>query len=139
MIVKRVTRSGDRNAQAATELALVLPLLLTIVLGCIDLGRFAYAATAVANAARAGGTFVAERPYTDATSAAWNAQACQVILDELSELSGVASSQPVPVQVPAVGGFQVTACLTFHPIVCWPGLPDQIPIQQTVVVRTTRP
>ncbi len=60
MIVKRVTRSGDRNAQAATELALVLPLLLTIVLGCIDLGRFAYAATAVANAARAGGTFVAD-------------------------------------------------------------------------------
>ena len=43
-----------RRGVTAVEFALILPLLMTIVLGCVDYGRFAYDYIAVTNAARAG-------------------------------------------------------------------------------------
>ncbi len=42
----------DRRGVAATEFALILPLFLLIVLGCIDYGRFAHTYIAVTNGAR---------------------------------------------------------------------------------------
>jgi Flp pilus assembly protein TadG len=43
-----------RRGAAAAELAMILPLMLILVLGCVDFGRFAYSYIAVTNAARAG-------------------------------------------------------------------------------------
>src|SRR2546423_13511130 len=52
-----VGRQSVRHAVAAVELAVLLPVLTTIVLGCVDFGRFAYNYIAVTNAARAGAAY----------------------------------------------------------------------------------
>src|SRR3972149_9802487 len=48
---------GDQGGAASVEVASTLPLLILILLGTIDFGRFAYAAIAVTNAARTGAAF----------------------------------------------------------------------------------
>ena len=49
-----------QKGQALVELALVTPLLLALVLGVIELGRYAYTAILVGNAAHAGATYGAQ-------------------------------------------------------------------------------
>lgn len=57
--------SLDNDAGSAfVETALVLPLLLLIVMGAAELGRIAYAAVEVANAARAGAAYGAQSTLT---------------------------------------------------------------------------
>ena len=46
--------SCSRSGTAATELAIIMPVFLLMVLGCIDCGRFVNTSIAVTNAARAG-------------------------------------------------------------------------------------
>ena len=58
-----------RRGAAAVEFAVILPLLVTIVLGCVDFGRFAYNYIALTNAARAGAAFGCMNVYTTATQA----------------------------------------------------------------------
>jgi len=45
----------DEHGQALVEMALVLPLLLLLIFGVIEMGRIGYAYITVSNAARAGG------------------------------------------------------------------------------------
>ena len=68
-----MTRSSKpaRPAVAAVELAVVLPVLMLLVLGCVDFGRFSHVHTTVTNAARAGGEFAGTHPTTPATYALW--------------------------------------------------------------------
>lgn len=49
--------AGSQSGQALVELALVLPLLLVLALGVIEIGRFAYISILVGNAARAGSAY----------------------------------------------------------------------------------
>ncbi len=62
-----VSREGERG-QATVELALLLPLLLLILLGCLDLGRAFSVWVTVANGAREGARFACAHPQaTDET------------------------------------------------------------------------
>jgi Flp pilus assembly protein TadG len=54
---------GQRG-QSLVEAALVTPLLITILVGGAELGRVAYAAIEVANAARAGAQYAAQSGYS---------------------------------------------------------------------------
>ena len=56
-----------RRGAAAVELAMILPVLMTIVLGCVDFGRFAYNYIAVTNAARAGASYAIMNNYSPTT------------------------------------------------------------------------
>lgn len=51
---------GSQAGQALVEMALVTPLLLALVLGVIELGRYAYFAILVGNAAHAGAAYGAQ-------------------------------------------------------------------------------
>lgn len=58
-------RAKDREAgQALVETALVVPLLITILVGAAEMARVAYAAIEVANAAHAGAQYGAQNGYT---------------------------------------------------------------------------
>jgi len=58
-------RTKDREAgQALVETALVIPLLLTLLIGTAEIARVAYAAIEVANAAHAGAQYGAQNGYT---------------------------------------------------------------------------
>src|SRR5438045_9386601 len=66
-----------RRGQSVAEMALVTPLLLLMLLGTIEIGRFAYYGIEVSNAARAGVQFGAQsladsRDVTGITQAAQN-------------------------------------------------------------------
>lgn len=52
------------SGSAFVELALTLPLLLLLLIGCVELGRMAYAAIEVSNAARAAVAFGAQNHVT---------------------------------------------------------------------------
>ena len=57
--------SGFQSGQALIEMAFVLPILLLLLLGVIEIGRYAYIAILVGNAARAGADFGAQSNTLD--------------------------------------------------------------------------
>ena len=52
--MKRIGRSTSSRGTSTVEMAMILPVLLLLTLGAVDLGRVFYDAVGVANAARAG-------------------------------------------------------------------------------------
>jgi Flp pilus assembly protein TadG len=63
--IRRVSRptpgiSRPQSGQALVEMAFVLPILLVLALGVIEMGRYAYLGILVGNAARAGSAFGAQ-------------------------------------------------------------------------------
>jgi Flp pilus assembly protein TadG len=59
---KRQDQNGGLRAQALMEFALVLPILVLLVLGAMDLGRMFYTKTVITNAAREGANYLAYFP-----------------------------------------------------------------------------
>jgi Flp pilus assembly protein TadG len=61
--------AGPESGQSLLEVALVTPLLLLLVMGVIDMGRYMYQAILLGDAARAAVGYAAQTPYTgvDAT------------------------------------------------------------------------
>ncbi len=56
----RISKAKQQRGQSLLEVALLLPLLLALVLGVIELGRYAYMGILVDNAARAGAAWGTE-------------------------------------------------------------------------------
>src|SRR5215468_10679281 len=106
-------RSARRGA-AALELALVMPLLILLALGCVDFGRYAYYSIGVQNAARAGAEYAVMNPYTSGQQTSYvaaNLSVSPVVTTEGSGLRRV----------------QVTCAYnSFTTIISWPGIPASI-------------
>ena len=98
-----------RRGVTAVEFALILPLLMTIVLGCVDYGRFAYDYIAVTNAARAGASYAIMNNYSPSTLATWQTGVRQAARDEMALQSGYVSGN-LTVPDPDVISSTRTAC-----------------------------
>lgn len=72
-----------RSGAAAVELALLLPVLITIVLGAVDFGRFAYTYISISNAAREGASMASRQMWTTSTNTIWKAGVQAAVQDEL--------------------------------------------------------
>lgn len=138
------TRQGRvRHGMAATELAVILPLLVTLVLGCVDFGRFAHSYLAVTNAARAGAGLGGMKPYTPATYAAWQDQVRQAVVEEMSGLGSFDASR-LSVTVTGITEangdqrVQVEVRYPFQTIIDWPGIPADVTLRRVVVVPMIR-
>jgi Flp pilus assembly protein TadG len=83
-----------RLGVAATEMALITPLLITIVLACIDFGRFGAAYIAITNAARAGAGVGSNSKVSTVTLAAWRTKIRTAVTSEFTGQSGVVASPP---------------------------------------------
>src|SRR2546422_11688409 len=100
MRIKRsVGRQPGRPALAAVELAILLPVLMLIVLGCVDFGRFAYNYIAVTNSARAGAAYGMMNNYTASTLTNWTAGITQTAKDEMTQQIGSGNVGNVTVTV----------------------------------------
>jgi Flp pilus assembly protein TadG len=116
-----------RRGTSATEMALILPLFVTIVLGCIDFARFAYTDIALTNAVRAGAAWtMLNRPANMAAPAAsWQTLVQTQVSNEMSLQPGFASgslSVATVTPVSETGGtyrFTVTASYPFQTMVNW--------------------
>ena len=139
------SRPARRRAAAAVELALVLPLLITLVLACVDFGRFAYMYFAVINAARAGAGIASNTPFSAGSLINWNQAARQAAVDEIaSQTSFDASRLTVDTPVVTVDtttkyrAVMIRVTYRFETIVAWPLLPTQITLVGRATMRLVR-
>lgn len=133
-----------RPAGAAVEFALVLPVLVTLVLGCVDFGRFAVTYIAVTNAARSGAGYGGDHPYTPATLPTWQRLVRQTVADEMRGLNGYDDSQLVvtataTTETDGTWLAQVEVSYPFQTVANWPGIPAVVTLRQVVVQRGVRP
>jgi Flp pilus assembly protein TadG len=148
-----VNRSGGRRRRlrrgaAAAELALILPVLVTLVLGCVDFGRYAYTYIAVTNAARAGAAYAMMNNYTSSTLSTWQTGVTTAAKQEMTGQTGynsanlTVSTPVVTVESSGLRRVQVTVSYPFQTVVTWSwsglNIPHNLTLQKTIVVRLIR-
>ena len=137
-----------RRGAAAAELAVIGPLLLTMVLAAVDFGRFAFNYIAVTNAARAGASYAVMNNYTSSTYGTWTAGITQAAKDEMTQQVGTGNIGNLNVTIATstegsgVKRVQVTASYPFTTLVNWQwtglGLPHTINMQRKLEMRLIR-
>jgi Flp pilus assembly protein TadG len=124
-------------------MALILPLLILIVLGCVDFGRFATSYTAVTNAAREGANFGGTHPFTSTTQSLWKQKIIDAVTDEMAGIPGF-SADKLSVSEPAVidsknsSRVRVEVTYTFQPAIRWPALPRKLDISRAAEMPVIR-
>lgn len=124
-------------------MALILPLLIVIVLGCVDFGRFATFYTAVTNAAREGANLGSTHPFTGTTHGLWKQKITDSVTDEMAGIPGFSSdklsvSEPVVIASNNNSRVRVEVTYTFQPAIRWPVLPEKLEISRTAEMPVIR-
>lgn len=137
-------KNACRRGASATELALILPLMITLVLACIDFGRFGYMYIAVTNAARAGAGVGSSKKVTTSTLPNWRTLIRTTATSELANQSNYDPSRltiPDPQLIVETSGLRrvsVRVDYRFNMLVSWPLLPNQFMLSRTVEMRMYR-
>ncbi len=139
---RRIAASQRRGA-ASVEFAIVLPILLTVLLGATDFGRFSHSRIAIVNAARCGAAYANMNPYDSTNPAPWNAGVKKAVTDDVSEVAAFnPAALSVTTTVVSDGGglnrISVTVNYPFRMLIDWPLLPATLDLQDTVVMRCIR-
>jgi len=140
----KVDRRSKRQGAAAAELAVVLPVLLTIALVCVDFGRFAYHYIAVTNASRAGAEYGSTHAFQPSGASAWQSGIQTTARDELTNQTNCTPANlTTTVTVTNEGnGFRrvrvVASYASFQTVVSWPGIPDSTTLTATTEMRMIR-
>jgi Flp pilus assembly protein TadG len=130
----------DRSGAAATELALMLPLLLTLALGATDFSRIIRDYIVVSNASCIGAEYGATHRFTSYTRSAWEAQLRAAIMAEMDVTPGF---DPEKLQIDInvapddhdLVRITVDAEYPFTPIVNWPALPQTVQLWRRTSMR----
>ncbi len=134
MTIEPPIKSDPRRQGAAlVELTIVFLLLIVIVFGCVDFGRFATTYIAVTNAAREGANTGSSNPVTPGTQEIWRSQIQLAVEDELSGIPGFTSdkltvSEPTIVSDEDLSRVRVQVAYPFETVVPWLILPDRVVI-----------
>jgi Flp pilus assembly protein TadG len=146
-----------RRGATAAELAIILPLFVTIVLGAVDFGRFAYTSIAVSNAARAAASYAMMNPPDNSSSpsTSWQSSVTQCATNEMSGQPGFQSGSLTTIVSIADGDesphgtwrFTITASYPFQTLIPWNfgmfgttlGIPSNLTLSTTVTMRGIRP
>jgi Flp pilus assembly protein TadG len=137
------TPRSFRQATAATEFAIVLPLLVFFAIAAIDFGRFVYVNLAVSNAARVGAEYGATHRRTPQNASLWEAQIVQAAKDELGGIIAAdAGELDVSVEAnPDASGLtrvDVEVAYPFRTIVAWPAIAGEVSLRHRVTMREFR-
>mgnify|MGYP002626642510 CR=1 FL=1 len=144
---KRQARKFRRRASATMEFAVLLPLLFTIALICIDFGRFLHSFIAVTNAAREGASYASVHPVSAASLPAWQNAVTQAAQDEMAANPWFDAAQLTVSNVQSIdegGGYrrvEVEVEYPFQTLINWPFLPgynDPVILRREVVMRGIR-
>lgn len=130
-------RSQSRGGTAATELAILLPLITGLCLACVDIGRFGYAYVSLSHAAQAGANCGASHGFTDYSYSDWEATVENAITEEMAGMAGFdPNNLTIDVQTTeeANGLQRISIDLTypFPLVVSWPGMQNPIPLRRLV-------
>ena len=140
------------KGQSFVELAFMVPVLLLLTVGVIELGRFAYYAILVANAARAGAQYGAQSLITAADTAGMvtaakddgqNVTGLTVTATQKCGCTGATLSSTCPATsctspAHALVYVEVNAVGTFNSLFNYPGLPSTIAVNKTVDMRVAQ-
>ena len=140
--MKRCLKLRKRGA-TATEFAVLLPLIITLCLVAVDLGRFAYASIAIGNAARVGAEWGATHRYDVATDSAWRSNLEDAIE---AEFPAVADLDPAQLDTAititsdsySLQRIDVTAQYSWNTLITWPMIPRPLLLQHKTVMRRYR-
>jgi Flp pilus assembly protein TadG len=141
-------RSGSRaTGQTVVELAMLLPLLLLLLVGLLEIGRYAYFDILISNAARAGAQYGAQSLIQAADVAGIRTAAQN---DGLAAMT-ITSQQECGCNAGALGGcpsggvcplplvyVQVTATDTYNSLFRYPGIPRSMTLTSTVTMRVSQ-
>jgi Flp pilus assembly protein TadG len=138
----RVCVSGG---QTVLELALLLPLMLLLLIGVIEIGRFAYFDILVSNAARAGAQYGAQSLIQAADkngiqTAAQNDGLTTMTITSAQQCNcglGTPGGCPVACAQPTVY-VAVTATEKFNSLFKYPGLPKSMTLASTATMRVSQ-
>lgn len=136
-------RRHRRQGAAAVEMAVILPLLMLLALGCVDFGRFLYHYIALNNAAQAGASHGAMNPYSVGAEDIWKANIQTTARNEMFQQTGYVETELVTVTTPTVEAaglrrVRVVAEYPFKTLVNWPGIPHEMTLRSAVEVRAIR-
>jgi Flp pilus assembly protein TadG len=146
-----IRRGGMENGQSLAEMALVTPVLLLLLLGTIEIGRYAYYGIEVANAARAGVQFGAQS-LADSKDLAGIRQAAKSDAPEVKSLSVTSRDRCACSTSPSNYTGCPARCGSGHPLVFlevdttaritplfrYPGLPSSFPAQGSAIMRVAQ-
>jgi Flp pilus assembly protein TadG len=143
-----LTRVASERGASLVEFALMLPLLGLLLLGVIDFGRAYYLSIEINNAAYAGAMYGASNSAdtTGMTNAALadapdvqGMTATPTIGCECSDGSGVTPncSSPPSCSVNVVNYVQVKTSTTYNTLIPWPGIPRQLTLTGSAVLRAS--
>ncbi|WP_425613995.1 TadE/TadG family type IV pilus assembly protein [Anatilimnocola sp. NA78] len=132
-----------RRGAAATELAILLPLLIVLCLVAVDLGRYAFVSIALGNATRVGAEWGATHRYDVATDALWRARLDDAIR---AEFTAEADIQPAMLTTDVdlfadsytLSRIEVTSQYPWNTIITWPMIPRPLILENKSVVRRYR-
>ncbi|MFM7058302.1 MAG: TadE/TadG family type IV pilus assembly protein [Planctomycetota bacterium] len=135
-------RPADRNRRgvAAIELAVALPLLVLLLLGCVDVGRLTLRYICLSNAASEAATFASlNAPGQFGGVSGWIAAVRQRAISESALLSPPLTVAEILVDTSVLGDGLVSVQVesSFETIVSWPGLPQTWMMVRKVVLSQT--
>jgi Flp pilus assembly protein TadG len=136
-----------QSGQTVVELALLLPLLLMLLIGLTEIGRYAYFDILISNAARAGAQYGAQSLIQAADingirTAAQNDGLAAMTITSLQECGCVATALggcptggvcPIPLTY-----VKVTASDTYNSLFAYPGIPRSLNLSATVTMRVSQ-
>lgn len=140
MRVTQHSQHAPRSGAAAVELAVALPLLLLLLLGCIDVGRFALRYICLTNAASEAATFASlNAPGQFGDVSGWIAAIQQRAITESALLDPPLTTTEITVDTSVLAGGLVSAQVesSFETLIPWPGLPHTWTMTRKVVLSQT--
>lgn len=132
----------SRRGASAIEFAIVLPVMVAVLAGTADYGRFAATSIAVCNASRAGAGYGCIHPWDDYTSAAFMTNCRSKVEEEFSAVPGF-NPQHLQVQISSEGTWphnrvRVAVSYPFETVVNWGFIPSTVPVSRTTVLPMVR-
>ena len=136
-------QSFPKQGQSLVEIALILPVLVILFLGFMEVGFFVYAHVQVANAARSGTRHGTLCKMNESCADLANVVK-DGVLDEATILMNESNTsvdvQPDPVPIPLAAGTPITVTVTYThtpPFISnfVPMFPAQLPVQHRVIMR----
>lgn len=132
--------AGGRAGTSAVETAIVLPILITLALGCTDFARAIHAHMALTNATSAGADYGATNRFTESTRRRWEARLAAVVAEEAQSIPqfesddlriDISTRQSADDQLL----IEVHSRYLFRTVVRWPALPDTILLRHSLTMQ----
>jgi Flp pilus assembly protein TadG len=132
-----------RSGASAVELACILPVVIALALGTVDLGRVAHYENVLSNAARVGADYGATHRLYTFNRTQWESRIIGRVQEEAAHLPQFDSLRLVVVvetftQADGTMRVEVEAAYPFAMIVDWPGLPHDIDLRHRVAEQEYR-